>query len=787
MSPFRLALLIPAASAALAANPELLTKPWSARWITAPGATRTEYGVYHFRRTFTLPAKPASFVVHVSGDNRYRLFLNGQSVSEGPARGDLHHWRYETVDLAPHLSAGRNVLAAVVWNFGPDAPLAQNTNETGFLLQGDTQAERSADTGTTWKAMIDMAYSPIPVRMGRDVSGYYVVGPGEKVDAAKYPWGWEAPGFDDAPWPAARVIEQAAPRGANDAHTFWMMTPRPIPPMEESPETPLRLRVRDGEALQNPPAETSWNVPPGTKRTLIFDQGYYTTGYPELTVSGGKGATVSVRFAESLFQPGGWIKGNRNEVAGKQFKGNQEIFLPDGGSRRMWRPLWWRTWRYIELAIETAGEPLTVDTFKTTFSGYPFVRRARIETSDTAANAELQRMMDVSWKTLRVDAHETFMDCAYYEQLQYIGDGRLEALTALTLSSDPRLVTNALRTLQETQTADGLTYSRGPSRLYQYIPPFSLIWIGMLHDYAMYRNDPALVREMVPAGRAILAWFAARQKPNGSLKAMEWWNYTDWIRSWPRGVPPMGADGGSSILDLLLTAAYRLQADLERQQGSPALAAEYEQRAAGLSQTIRSLYWDAGRGLYADTEAKTSFSQHQQSLAILTGVATEAEARSLATKMLEDRSLVESTLYFRYYIHAAMLKAGLGDRFLDQLGTWRDALAVGLTTWPEAPEPSRSDAHAWSSHIAVNFFRTMLGIQPAAPGFAKVRVAPNLGKLNDLSGLMPHPAGDVEVSVRRKGTGAEARIVLPAGVTGEFVWRGTSKPLAPGVNEVSMQ
>ena len=56
-----------------AINPELMTKWWSARWITVPESSPFDYGVYHFRRTIDLPAKPASFVVHVKGDNRYPL------------------------------------------------------------------------------------------------------------------------------------------------------------------------------------------------------------------------------------------------------------------------------------------------------------------------------------------------------------------------------------------------------------------------------------------------------------------------------------------------------------------------------------------------------------------------------------------------------------------------------------------------------------------------------------------------------------------------------------------
>src|SRR5262249_9673939 len=80
--------------------------PWPARWISVPDAPPAGYGVYHFRRHVRLEAVPAAFVVHVTADNRYELFANGTRVATGPARGDLFHWRYETVDLAPFLRPG---------------------------------------------------------------------------------------------------------------------------------------------------------------------------------------------------------------------------------------------------------------------------------------------------------------------------------------------------------------------------------------------------------------------------------------------------------------------------------------------------------------------------------------------------------------------------------------------------------------------------------------------------------------------------------------------------------
>jgi hypothetical protein len=92
-------------------NPELLDQPWEAGWITHPAADPTAYGVYHFRRAFDLDSAPESFVIHVSGDNRYRLFVNARSVAVGPARGDPEHWNLLSIDIAPYLSRGSEPLA----------------------------------------------------------------------------------------------------------------------------------------------------------------------------------------------------------------------------------------------------------------------------------------------------------------------------------------------------------------------------------------------------------------------------------------------------------------------------------------------------------------------------------------------------------------------------------------------------------------------------------------------------------------------------------------------------
>src|SRR5215472_5707183 len=113
---------------------------WSAEWIACPEAPQRDAGVFHFRKTIDLTNLSKEFVVHVSADNRFILFVNATRIGEGPASSDLSHWKYETFDLRPFLHNGKNVIGATVWNFGTQAPPAQMTSRMGFILQGDGEA-----------------------------------------------------------------------------------------------------------------------------------------------------------------------------------------------------------------------------------------------------------------------------------------------------------------------------------------------------------------------------------------------------------------------------------------------------------------------------------------------------------------------------------------------------------------------------------------------------------------------------------------------------------------------
>jgi alpha-L-rhamnosidase len=138
------------------------------------------------------------------------------------------------------------------------------------------------------------------------------------------------------------------------------------------------------------------------------------------------------------------------------------------------------------------------------------------------------------------------------------------------------------------------------------------------------------------------------------------------------------------------------------------------------------------------------------------------------------------TYYFRYYLARALDHAGMGSEYLESLKPWREMMALGLTTWAEQPEPTRSDSHAWSASPNFDLLTIVAGIRPETPGFARVRIAPELGKLRILQAGMPTPHGMVEVSFLRETEGLAGTVKLPAGVTGTLEWQGNTLELSGG-------
>jgi len=750
-------------------------RQWNAAWIALPGDNGVNYGIYYFRKTIDVAGKPATFIVHISADNRYKLYVNGKLISLGPARGDTYYWNYETVDLAPYLSAGKNTVAALVWNEAQYSPAAQISVRTGFILQGNSAKEEILNTNNTWKCMRDIGHQPVP--------GYFFAASrGEMVDMRQAVKGdWTATGYDDSAWFAAGKVADGRLKGTAWG-IEWALVPSSLPPREMTYQRLVQLRRTDGVTVAPgfPEKKTPLTIPANTTATLVLDQTFETNAYVTLNFSGGKDAGISLGYAESLYAKGskGVIKGNRNDVEGKEFVARIDSLIGDGSQGQSFTTLNFRTYRYIRLIVQTKNDPLVVDDLYGTFTGYPFKRTSVLNTDNT----EMKQMLDIGWRTVRLNAWETYTDCPYYEQLQYIGDTRIQAMISYYNTSDNRLARNALNQMDHSRLPEGVTASCYPSRGTQVISTFSLWYICMLHDYWMYRGDNDFIKNKLQGERGVLDFFSKYQQADGSLKDTPYWAFVDWAGNMWGEVK--GKDGSAAIYDLQLLWAYQWAAEMEAKIGLHDYAVLYNKKAAQLKATIQRKYWDVGRKLYADTRERKGFSQHVNALAILTGTVNSAYMPAVANGMLKDTSLTQCSVYFKYYLNQALVKAGLGNDYMSWLGIYRQNIAMGLTTWAEYSDvnTTRSDCHAWGASPNIEFFRTVLGIDSYAPGFAKIKIEPHLGVLKDISGEIPHPNGKVFAGYKFEKGHWQINVNLPHTTSGILVWKAKQYVLKAGNN-----
>jgi hypothetical protein len=767
---------------------------WHSYWITHPTAPLREPIVLHFRRAVTFESVPAHYPVRVSADNRFILYVNGQRVGDGPARSDLAHWRYELFDLAPYLRPGQNLVTATVWNYGIQAPIAQFSDRTAFLLESDDTGPTGISTGKDW-LVEDEPGRQILDRSTVTFQTYTASGPGEEIDAAHYDWDWDAAKPGPRWVPAASPMRESMFSDTNRARSAdstadnpWALVPDALPHMEFATTSAGQIVSLDSIGEEQPGLahfpEKDALLPPGIHTHILLDRKTLTTAYPHLVVSGGKGAKIILTYSEALYDKDGH-KGDRDEVANRVARGITDRFLPDGGQHRVFEPLWWRTWRYLDLDITTGDSPLTLDSLTANFTAYPFEEKAHFDSPDP----DLAKIWEISWRTARLDAHETYMDTPYYEQLQYVGDTRIQALISYSVAGDDRLARQALEAFNDSRSPDGLTRSRYPSSLPQTIPTFSLIWIGMVHDWWMYRPDPAPVREALPGIRDVLGFFANYEQPDGLLHKVPWWSFVDWVNS--GDIPSYDANGESCIVTLHYLGALDQAADLEHALGDPVQSQRDRERASHVRSAIYSKCWNPTRGLLADNPDQKVFSQQANALAVLYDVIPAADRSAVLKRVFSIQpgetpdGVMSASYYFRFYLARALDHAGMADSYLDSLKAWRDLLPLHFSTWPEQPGETRSDSHAWSAHPAYDLLTLVAGIQPAAPGFSAVRIAPHLGSLPNAKASFPHPAGLITVDYKRHGATLDADITLPPGLSGTFVYGGREQPLHPGANHLT--
>lgn len=763
-----------------------------AMWLGIPMSEKRRWNILHgdlngryaYYRCVVESGEIDKAVINITANSRYRLWVNSHSVLSGPCKGDRNRQYYETVDITRYMKTGKNILAVQVLFCDPNAvshqyqeraPIfAVSSLPAGHLLavEGKVYGKGKDVDLTTgkapWRVYLDGSFYLISDEITMNLGAVL-----ENIDFRKHPLGWKTEQYDSKGWAeplrwglvkADGLMEKVGLYGA------FRIQEREIPLLYE--EQQLFTEKCNPELLVR---EKCMLIKPDSCQKIILDAEKHTNAYLKFQFSKGIGAKVRITYSEKYSAAGSEIK--RTDYKNGELRGEtHQIILP--GQLFTYEPFWVKTFRLICIEVQTAKEEVQLYLPQMYRTGYPLM----IESTIKSSIIWIERLWDMCIRTLQNCMMETYMDCPFYEQMQFIMDTRLQALFTYSVSSDVRLVKKALKDFHYSMIPDGLIQGKYPSAFPQIISTFSLHFIYMVEEYYLHTKDiTELLRYRVDVD-SILSYYELHMGKEGLVEHLGYWQFVDWQEAWRdnMGVPTAALTGPSTIINLMYAYALKCGARINEITGRYGMAEEYTRRQQNVLIQVQKLCWDEKNGLYKEGPDTDEYSQHAQAWAILNRMVTKKEGSIILKKTLDYPNILPCSFSTSYELFRAF--EWVGDYYLTQgfMEKWKRLIEWDCTTCPEEPENGRSECHAWSALPLFEFSRSIAGIKMGSPGWETVLIQPNLDYADDIAGSVVTPRGNINFDFCK--CEGRYRVNIPKGLTGEFIMPdGCRKPIGEGV------
>ncbi len=666
----------------------------------------------------------------ISANCRYKLYINGSFVQEGPQKGTIDAAYLDMADITAFVKGFGDNEALIKVLYYPDE--VKNRNDSLYyspfpcLYVEDLSEGHELDGADGWSVrladeitIVGESFQPAPIHESEVVSG-----------------------TDQMNWESAKPYGFFDTRKPNAPFNFENRT---IPLMEHHAEKfsdVICLRKTQNEDLhkandieevweddESTKITASWRamlrenvphtIPANTVQTVEITAGEEMCGYPYLSLLGGKGARVEILYSESYgnpqpdkMTPMGQRpmppkKGDRLDYRKKTLQGIIDIYNVGGfgtsESPEIYEPYLFRTFRFIRLKIKTTDEALVISSYNYIYTGYPL----EVKNHPVSGNEEYNRIWDISLRTLKRCMHETYVDCPFYEQLQYTMDSRAEMLYTYEVSGDDRLPKQAMEAFRLSQRYDGILKASAPTQGVNVIPGFSIFYILMVHDHMRYFGDRELIKHHFGCIENVLGYFDSHLTEKGLVGDVggilfehKYWSFIDWCAEWDEtiGVPTAKKNGQAALTMESLLYLYGLKKTSEIADfiGRADYSKECLAKAKQLEKAIKDNCINS-EGLLTDGPDSDNISTHCQVWAVLCDILSCEQGKNSIAKTYRKEGIPQCSVSMSFYLIGALDKLGVLQEYDSVWDPWRHMLSNNLTTCVENDTDERSDCHAWGA------------------------------------------------------------------------------------------
>lgn len=516
--------------------PSVETLAGNARWIWAPGVAGPNHYV-EFSRGLDVRGDVSEAWLQLSAETSLRLWMNGRLIHSGPPREVPPYFYFDTIDLRPHLRAGRNELRIVAHHQGENSQSHQ-AGTPALLVAGRLEA---ADAAAVDFSAADGWRARRMARYRRDAHRLFgCLGFSEHVDFSAA----------DLPWDGAATVA---------AHP-WAERPaalgRDLPAWHESVLRPVAQEAHDG----------GW----------LVDMGMEVSGYVELDVCAERPVTLEVSYAEALVD--GCVDATKG---GMDYRDRLEL----AAGAASWRSYEKRAFRFLFL-----DHPVDVRGLRVIEHTWPYEPRWMT----AGGSALVRRIREVSARTIELNTEDLLTDCPWRERAQYL-DSQFYMGAMMRLFGTLEPIRRFLHQFPRGADATGLLRMCYPSPAgMMVIPDFSMSYAVLLLRYLGLSGDVETVRGNLRLAERGVTAFRKYEDAAGLLADVPGWIFLDNTFELPKFPRSAG-------LNAVYHGGYRSLAELFRVCGEPERAAEMETRAAAIRTAFRNVFLRDGRLLDADT------------------------------------------------------------------------------------------------------------------------------------------------------------------------------------------
>ncbi len=793
-----------------------------AKWIWFPSQRTLPNTFVLFRKEVELTGLPAKASGWIAAESRYRLTVNGERVQWGPGPSDPRWPDADPFDITGLLKPGVNVIGVEVLYYG----LGEGTwvmGKPGLILKLDLEfgdgSFKQLVSDESWFTCVDRAHRPGQFKR------WYLRSLQEEFDARLHPKGWNTANFKmDERWAPAMVIDCPPDKpvlcgdypdylqGIDGEGTGFFLRRRQIPLLKEA-EVPVKSLVKQGKVtwLKDPDDWFQFRTPNSFRIReedaaeaahdgswvvkaldgqedgvfLTFDLEEQVVGWPYFSIEASEGTVVEL-ICHEAYDPGNalWLD--------SQWFSWSRFICREG--RNFFECFDFESLRWIQLHIRRASGPVKIARVGVRRRLYPWSKESFVRCSEP----ELQRLFDACFNTINNNAQDTVVDGMARERQQYSGDIGHELHAIRYAFGETLLPARFLRTFSEGLTLEGYFLDCWPAydrmaRIAQ--RQLGITRWGPILDHGIqfvfdcwnhYMETGRLedIREPYPRLLRFASYLEGLRQDNGLLPVEN------------LGVPSVWIDHDAYVkqrhkqcaFNLYAAAMYRhALAPLARAFGDGEAAKGFEELGDRILECAVRHFWCSERGIFVCNlpwlreEGEIRLCDRSLAASILFDQCPEGRVEpaleALAGCPAEMGMSYPPNAGWRYQ---ALAKLGRVDVILEEFRKrWAvmESVVKNNTlqeTWEVKPDARYQWSHASVAPLYV-LFMDIAGIRPAAPGFKKCRIRPQLGDLKDLDLKAHVPMGTIRFTARRVRSGHELLIEVPEGCDAELLLPGHAK------------